>query len=73
MSLHAVTVGSVRLKEASAELGCDRLRGIGFAWKCRCGERGVIRGSYREARFDGTKHVLDAGVQAGPSDPSELV
>src|SRR5690348_11992304 len=42
--LHVVTVGRVTLREPSHILGCQLVRGIGWSWACRCGERGRIVG-----------------------------
>src|SRR5690348_7679317 len=55
--LHAVTVRPVRLREHVAELGCDRLRGIGYAWRCTCGSAGPIMRSHRVARDAGRTHA----------------
>lgn len=55
--LHAVVVRPVRLKQPDTELRTWRLRGIGYAWKCSCGESGPIRTTYHVARFEGRVHM----------------
>lgn len=55
--LHAVTVRSVKLRAHDDDLRCDRLRGIGYAWRCSCGERGRVEGTHNDARLAGRAHV----------------
>lgn len=54
--LHAVTVRAVKLRGHDAALNCERLHGIGFAWRCSCGEQGPIVGTHRLARSAGREH-----------------
>jgi hypothetical protein len=51
-----VTIGSVRVREPSHILGCELLRGVGFSWRCSCGEKGKVVATWREARADGEDH-----------------
>ena len=62
VALHAVELYPVRIREPSHVLGCDLVRGIGFSWRCRCGERGKVYGSWREARAEGMDHVRNLAV-----------
>lgn len=54
--LHAVSVRAVKIREPAPEIGCERLRGIGYSWRCSCGERGPIMASHRSARNGGAEH-----------------
>ena len=53
---HRVTVGSVRVREPSHVLGCELLRGVGFSWRCNCGERGKVHTTWRQARDEAESH-----------------
>jgi hypothetical protein len=53
---HHVTVRPVRRELRDEALRCRRVSGIGFAWRCTCGERGPIVSDYREARAGGQAH-----------------
>jgi hypothetical protein len=63
---HHVTVGPVRVERDDGLRVARHLRGIGYAWRCRCGERGAIRRTWREARDEGLAHQL-----APPAAPAE--
>ena len=55
---HRVTVGSVRVREPSHVLGCELLRGVGFSWRCSCGERGKVQTTWKLARDDSKLHRI---------------
>lgn len=65
---HHVTIGAVKLRERDEAMRCDRLHGIGYAWRCSCGERGAIHGSHRSARAAGREHAatVAGGEHAAP-------
>jgi len=72
VTLHAWHVRHVKIREPSHVLGCTLLRGIGYSWECRCGEKGSIFGSYRQARVDAVNHVADFAEPGVPGDPAAL-
>lgn len=62
---HHVTIRAVKLRSHDEGLRCDRLRGIGYAWYCRCGKRGPIQGSMRAARAAGREHSAQTPTIGG--------
>jgi len=72
VTLHAWNVRHVNIREPSHVLGCTLLRGIGYSWECRCGQRGSIFGSYRQARIDAVNHIADLEAPLIPGEPSAL-
>ena len=69
VTLHAWHVRHVKIREPSHVLGCDLLRGIGYTWECRCGEKGSIFGDYRKARIDAVTHAAHFQAPGVPGDP----
>ena len=61
MPAHFWQVKRVRAREHSHVLGCELLRGIGYSWSCRCGERGAIFDTRGAARLDAIKHATNLG------------
>lgn len=55
--LHAISVRAVRLRDRPLELGCDRLRGVGYQAVCSCGYRSPTKGEHRLARAEGRLHL----------------
>ncbi len=51
-----VTVAPVRVKLSDDELKTDRLRGVGYTWKCTCGDHGGRFASYGQARGEARAH-----------------
>ena len=72
VTFHAWHVKHVKIREPSHVLGCTLLRGIGYSWECRCGEKGSIFGSYRKARIDAMAHAADLHDPGVPCDPAAL-
>ena len=63
--LHAITVRAVKLELQSDDWRCRVLRGIGYSWACRCGERGPILKSHRAALIAGREHAEAEVTEAG--------
>lgn len=55
--LHAITIRPVRLRDRPTELGCDRLRGVGYRAVCSCGYRSSTKGEHHLARAEGRGHL----------------
>jgi hypothetical protein len=53
---HHVVVRPVRLAARDDVLRCQRVTGIGFAWRCSCGARGPIERTFAAARSGGAEH-----------------
>jgi hypothetical protein len=70
MSLHAYGVGRVTIREPSHILGCTLVRGIGYSWRCRCGAKGAIFDTWRQARDDAAQHAKLLAVQPVTADLS---
>lgn len=62
---HAVNVRPVRIRQDAPELGCDRLRGVGYRPVCSCGWRGSVTSTHRQARAEGKWH---SGSEQSESD-----
>lgn len=62
--LHAIRIEHVRIAVDTDPGGATVLRGIGFRWKCRCGEWGRVERNILAARNDGRLHVT------APATPS---
>jgi hypothetical protein len=47
---HRVKLVPVRLREHDAELGCDRVRVVGYRLKCSCGMQSGVKTRVAELR-----------------------
>lgn len=63
--LHAVTIRAFRLRDRPENLGCDRLRGVGFRAECSCGARLPVRASWALARIDLALHRDGTQTRSG--------
>ncbi len=54
--LHRVRVEPIRLSYHDVSLSVRVLHGVGYRYRCECGERGSRRGDWISARLDAIKH-----------------
>jgi hypothetical protein len=47
---HRVKLVRARVKNHDADLGCDRVRGVGWRLVCSCGQRSPVRARIAELR-----------------------
>lgn len=73
VTLHALRIYRVTKREPHAVLGCYLVRGIGYSWECRCGERGDLWKTWREARFEGIYHADNTPAPPVTADLPRLI